>query len=108
MKLMLSTVLGIYVIAVSLIILLWQNPVILALCFFSISLLMLLKWHTKSDLLLYFIAFALGPIAEVILVYSGVWKYSEPVFFIPVWLPFAWGIAMLIIKKLSEALMEKK
>lgn len=105
---MLSIVIGIYVIAVSLISLLWQSPVILALCFISISLLMLLKWHAKSDLLLYFLAFTLGPIAEMILVYIGVWKYAEPVFFIPIWLPFAWGIAMLIIKKLSEALVEKE
>ena len=101
---MLIIVIGIYVIAVSLISLLWRNPIILALCFISMSLLMLLKWHEKSDLLLYFLAFILGPIAEIVLVYSGVWRYSDPVLFVPIWLPFAWGIAMLIIKKLSETL----
>ena len=108
MKLMLSIEIGIYVIAVSLICLLWRNPAILALCLFFISLFMLLKWHTKKDLFFFFAAFVLGPIAEMIAVYNGGWKYSKSVSLVPVWLPFAWGIALLIIKKLSDTLISKK
>jgi hypothetical protein len=99
MKLMLLIVIGIYVIAVSLTSLLWRNPAILALCLIFISLLILFKWHTKSDLFFYFAAFTLGPIAEMVNIYNGVWKYSKPDFLIPIWLPFGWGIAFLIIKK---------
>jgi hypothetical protein len=69
---------------------------------------MLSKWHTKSDLCFYFVAFILGPIAEVAAIYSGTWTYSKSFFLIPIWLPFGWGIASLIIKKISETLVEKK
>jgi hypothetical protein len=105
---MLLIVIGIYVIAVSLTSLLWRNPAILALCFIFISLLMLFKWHTKSDLFFYFTAFTLGPIAEMVNIYNGVWKYSKSDFLIPIWLPFGWGIAILIIKKLSDTILKKE
>lgn len=107
MKLMLLIVIGIYVLVVSLISILWRNPAILALCFVFISLLMLFKWHTKSDLFFYSAAFILGPIAEIVTIYNGVWKYSKADFLIPIWLPFGWGIAFLIIKKLSDTIIKK-
>jgi hypothetical protein len=69
---------------------------------------MLSKWHTKSDLIFYFVAFVLGPLGELIAIYFGAWGYTEPFYFIPIWLPFLWGIAALFMKKLSETLIVRK
>ena len=87
--------------------LLWRNPAALALCYAFISFLMLLKWHTKGDLLFYFFPLVLGPIAEMIAVYNGVWKYAKPFFLIPIWLPFGWGIFFLLIKKITDTVTQK-
>ena len=69
---------------------------------------MLYKWHSKSDLVFYFVGFALGPVGEFVAVYFGAWKYSKPLYLIPIWLPFLWGIAALFMKKLSETLITKE
>jgi hypothetical protein len=63
---------------------------------------MLCRWHSRSDLIFYFVAFSLGPAGEVVAVYCGAWEYSKPFYLIPIWLPFLWGIAALFMKKISE------
>jgi hypothetical protein len=35
----------------------------------------------------------------------GAWSYSQPFFFIPTWLPFLWGLAIPVLKNLSETLL---
>jgi hypothetical protein len=67
---------------------------------------MLTKWHKKSDLIFYFVAFSLGPIGEAFAIYLGAWQYSKPFYLIPVWLPFLWGISALFVKKISETLLK--
>jgi hypothetical protein len=52
----------------------------------------------------YFVAFVLGPLGELIAICFGAWSYAEPFYFIPIWLPFIWGIAALFMKKLAETL----
>ena len=104
---MLAVEIGIYALSVALASILWRNPVILALCYILISLFMLYRWHTKSDLIFYFSAFVLGPIGELVATHFGAWKYSKPTFLIPIWLPFLWGIALLFMKKFSETLIKK-
>ena len=107
MKSMLAVEIGIYALSVTLASILWRNPAILALCYILISLFMLYRWHTKSDLIFYFVAFVLGPIGELVATHFGAWKYSKPTFLIPIWLPFLWGIALLFMKKFSETLIKK-
>jgi hypothetical protein len=107
MKSMLAVEIGIYALSVALASILWRNPAILALCYILISLFMLYRWHTKSDLIFYFAAFVLGPIGELVATHFGAWKYSKPTFLIPIWLPFLWGIALLFMKKFSETLIKK-
>ena len=68
----------------------------------------LIKWHERSDVIFYLVAFALGPIGEVFAIYLGAWQYSKPFYLIPIWLPFLWGISALFVKKLSETLIEAK
>jgi hypothetical protein len=97
--------LSVYVVAIGLVSLLWRNPLVLTGCYIGMSILVLYRWHTRSDLFFYCVAFVLGPTAEAVAVHSGAWEYSEPSFLIPLWLPLAWGIAVVFIKRFSETLL---
>ena len=104
MKRGLGIQIGIYALCVMLAGFLWHRQGVLAVCYLFISILMLYRWHTRSDLSFYFVAFLLGPLGEIVAVYFGAWRYSEPFYLIPIWLPFLWGIAALFMKKISETL----
>lgn len=67
--------LSIYALCVTLAGLLWQQPVILSLCYLAVSILMLIKWHARSDLFFYFVALVLGPAGEIVAVYFGAWEF---------------------------------
>ena len=77
---------------------------VLALCLILITVLLMSKWHDRSDLLFYSIAFVLGPLGEAFAVHFRAWEYAKPLYLIPVWLPFLWGIFGLFLKKLCETL----
>ena len=98
---------GIYILCVALARFLWHYPILLALCYLIVSIFVLYRWQTRSNLALYFIAFVLGPAAEAIEVHGRAWEYSKPFYLIPIWLPFLWGIAALLMKRLSEILVIK-
>jgi Protein of unknown function (DUF2878) len=68
---------------------------------------MLYRWHTHSDLAHFFLAFVLGPTGEFIAIHFGAWNYSASFFLIPFWLPLAWAISGLYLKKTTEALAER-
>jgi uncharacterized membrane protein YoaT (DUF817 family) len=97
--------LGIYCLCVVLAGLMWHKPILLTSIYLMISLIILYKWHTRSDIVFYAVGFVLGPAGEIFAVYRGAWQYTEPFFLIPLWLPFLWGIASLFIKQLSESLL---
>jgi len=45
----------------------------------------------------------LGPLAEGIAVACGAWTYAVPdALGLPIWLPVAWGLATLLIKRITE------
>ena len=47
----------------------------------------------------------LGPTAEAAAIHAGAWTYAHPDFLgIPYWLPVAWGLACLLIRRLSASL----
>jgi len=100
--------LGMYAICVILVATLWHRPILLMLCYVLVSLILFARWHSKSDILFYAVAFVLGPLAEFIAVYFGAWKYSRPFYIIPLWLPFVWGISALFMKNISGTLLEVK
>ena len=102
MKKELAFKLCIYIISILFAGFFWQEPAILMVFYVVISLIMLAKWHKKSDLVFYFVAFSLGPIGEAFAIYLGAWHYSKPFYLIPIWLPFLWGISALFVKKISE------
>jgi hypothetical protein len=105
MKKELAFELGVYALCIVLVGSLWHKPVILTICYVVISIMVLTKWHSKSDFLFYFVTFALGPIGESVAIYLGAWNYSKPLYLIPSWLPFLWGICALFLKHFSESLL---
>jgi len=65
-------------------------------------------WPDKEDLVLYVGGAILGPIAEIIATKVGIWHYTLPTFFnIPLWLPFAWGFAAVMIIRIALAFVKK-
>ena len=98
--------LGMYVICVILVAVFWHKSILLMFCYVVMSLILFAKWHTKSDVLFYVVAFILGSLGEFVAVSFRAWEYSKPLFIIPVWLPFAWGISALFMKNISETLLK--
>jgi hypothetical protein len=96
----------IYVLCILLVSLLWHRPIILFFCYLVISIGALSRWHRRSDVLFYSVAFLLGPTADAVAVYFGAWEYSKPIYLIPIWLPFLWGIAALLMKRISETILK--
>ena len=94
-----------YVLAVGLVCLLWPMPIVLALCLVGISLLVLWRWHTRSDLIIYGVGFVLGPAAEVVAVHFGAWEYAKPLLLLPLWLPPVWGITAVLMRRLTQTLV---
>lgn len=96
----------IYILCVVLVSLLWRQPLVLLACYVAVSILMLYRWHDRTDVVFYFVAFVLGPAAEAMAVRFGAWEYSKPFYHLPIWLPFLWGIVALFLKKISKILAE--
>ncbi len=102
----LAALAGIYGLCIALASALWRSPLVLFGALVLISILMLYRWHEKRDVAFYFLALALGPLGEIGPVRFGAWAYSEPFYFIPIWLPLLWGIAALFLRRFSETLAE--
>ena len=96
--------LGIYAWCVALVSSLWDRPLILLLAIIVTGALMLYRWHSPDDLRFFFLGLILGPLAELPAVHFGAWSYSEPLYLVPIWLPFLWGAVALVLRKSSEAL----
>ena len=97
---------AIYVSCLSLVSLLWHEPVVLLLCLAVVGALMLRCWHRASDFLSYGTGFVLGPLGEAMAVHFGAWQYAKSLFLVPIWLPFLWGIAAFFIKRLCDTLLK--
>jgi hypothetical protein len=60
-------------------------------------------WHKTQDLYFFITGAVVGPIGEIICIHFGVWHYANPTLFgIPIWLPFVWGLATILIKRIVE------
>lgn len=90
-------------IAVASVALLWRNNLILTIILFVESAVALYMWREKADILLFFGGFVGGPTAEVIAINFGGWTYSNPTLLgAPMWLPFLWGLAVLVMKRSAQ------
>ncbi len=64
-------------------------------------------WHQKHDIFFYITGAILGPLSEIVCTNFGVWRYAHPTFFsIPLWLPFAWGLAAVLITRIAETFVK--
>jgi uncharacterized membrane protein YoaT (DUF817 family) len=96
---------GAYALCVALACALWPHPALLTGCYIIISIMLFWRWHAPGDVICYVVAFILGPAGEIFAVAFGAWRYSQPFYFIPTWLPFLWGLAILVVKNLAETLL---
>ena len=96
--------LPIYIACILLASLLWRTPTLLGICYVIQGALMLSRWHTRADITYFLLALVLGPVGEAIAIHFGAWRYTEPTLLVPIWLPLAWGISGLFLKKTTEAL----
>jgi hypothetical protein len=83
-----------------------NNPLILVLL--TIALLIAIKfWHKKQDLYFFAVGAVIGSLTEIVCIYFGAWQYTNPSFFgIPAWLPFAWGLGSVLIKRVAETFIK--
>ncbi len=85
----------------------WQDNLIVTAIFLTILSLTFWFWHTRKDITFFTIGLVVGPSMEMVPVYFGAWVYSNPTFLIPMWLPLGWGIAGIILGRLSDYFTEK-
>ncbi|MES2014651.1 MAG: hypothetical protein V4437_02435 [Patescibacteria group bacterium] len=94
-----------YVASVLLVLFLWHTPALLAVALFGISALMLFLLKKKEFVVVYILAALFGPFTESLAIHKGVWRYEISNFFgVPVWLPFLWGAASIVIAYSYNAL----
>jgi len=60
-------------------------------------------WHKRHDVYFYITGAIIGSIGEIVCIHFGVWIYVNPTLFgIPIWLPLAWGLFTMLIKRVAE------
>ena len=87
--------------------LLWRDNLTLTIITIILSGLSLYLWRGRRDIFYFAVPGILGPFFESICIYFGAWTYSNPLFLIPPWLPFVWGIAGLSTWKIVESLLKE-
>lgn len=92
-----------FVIGVFLIVVFYENTVLLAVLLFVAWSFALKFWHKKHDAYFFIVGAIIGTIGEIVAVSFGVWQYANPSFLgIPLWLPLAWGLGVVLIKRIAE------
>ena len=87
----------------------FENNFLLTAIFVILCGIRMALYHKKDDIFFFVSGAFLGPLSEAILVQFGVWQYANPTLFgIPIWLPLAWGLAIMMIKRLAEVFLEIK
>ncbi len=99
----------IFAIAVLLLALLWKQNVLVALALFGLFLLRQVFFRKPGDMTAYAVGAVLGPLTEIIATRLGTWTYAFPSFLnIPLWLPFAWGLAAVLFISIAQNLILKR
>lgn len=86
----------------------WRNNLLLtAILIFAYGL-RYYFWPNREDHVLYVGGAVLGPTAEIIATKVGIWQYTIPTFLnIPLWLPFAWGFAAVLIMRIAQGFTKR-
>jgi len=92
-----------------LVVLTWTNNILVTAILVTAYCVRYYFWPNKEDHVLYVGGAILGPIAEIIATKVGIWQYTLPTFLnIPLWLPFAWGFAAVLIIRIAMAFVKKE
>ena len=94
----------VYVLSIAFASVLWKHPMVLIGCYIIISVLALLKWHARADVIAYAATAVLGCLGEGVAVKSGAWTYTKSQLLIPVWVPLLWGIVGFFVRRLTWTL----
>lgn len=84
--------------------LLWQRPAILTLLYLLLVAFLLWRWRSPAMFAYFTVGLVLGPSAEYFAVGMGAWSYPTTATRLPLWLPLAWGIAAIYLKRAGDAL----
>lgn len=89
------------------IVIFYQNNFLLTFLLATGWLIGILFWHKNHDIYFYVAGAILGPLSEIVAIYFGAWEYTNPSFLgIPIWLPFAWGLVTMMLKRISETFVK--
>jgi len=81
----------------------YKNNIVTTISLVILWVAALFLWHKKNDIMFFIAAAIAGIGCEIVCVNLGVWKYSNPTLFnLPLWLPFAWGFAGVLIRRIAE------
>ena len=88
-----------------------MNNLLLIFLLFIMWLIGIKFWYKDYDIYFLLSGALIGTVGEIICIYFGVWKYANPTFLgIPIWLPLAWGLTTILIKRVAQIFItiEKK
>jgi len=87
---------------------LYKYNFILTLVLAAISILVFLFNYKENDNLWFLFGLLFGALGEMYCISFGVWSYTNSsILGIPLWLPFAWGLSILVIRRLVDILKRK-
>jgi len=76
----------------------YTRPVLLTVLVVLTALVAFAFWRRRDMVWVYVLGGIIGPCGEMISVRAGAWAYANPTFLgIPLWLPFAWGLVVVLI-----------
>lgn len=80
----------------------WRDNLLLLSLLALACLIGMKSWYRKHDIYFFVAGAIVGPAAEIVCVHFGTWQYTNPTLLgIPVWLPLAWGLAVMLIKRIA-------
>mgnify|MGYP001572678330 CR=1 FL=1 len=93
----------IYALAVLIVSLFWKNNPFTFAALVALLILIFSLRRSSRDLLVFLIAVLAGSLGEIVCIALGIWNYTNASFLgIPLWLPLLWGIAGIMLLRISE------
>lgn len=87
--------------SISFVAFLWKDVILLTVSLLIVSIFTLRHFHEKNDVFIFLFGGMLGAGAETFCIYFGAWNYTKPTYLIPLWLQILWGLASLVISRIT-------
>ena len=92
-----------FVTGLILVLILFTKPLLLTILLLGCWLFGLRNWYRDHDVYFFLFGMIIGPLVEILGVSAGVWEFTKPgIFGIPLWSPFVWGYAIMLVKRHAE------